>query len=116
MDRKSKPRRSVRHNWPRIQSFFIDWGYSATKHLQDGILSSTEDEGKVGIIQFFSVDENVQFYWSMIAADIEDDVELYELLKGIVELWLNIRGFSISKMWMEKQKVESRESVRQKKV
>ena len=85
------------------------------KHLQDGILSSTEDEGKAGIIQFVSVDENVQFYWTMIAADIEDDVQLYELLKQIIELWLTIRGFSISKMWMEKHKVDSRESVRRKK-
>ena len=36
--------------------------------------------------------------------DIPDNKDGFELLRNIIELWLTIRGFSISKAWMEEYK------------
>ena len=49
-------------------------------------------------------DDDLQFYWTFVGMDIEDDSNL-ELLEHIVHLWINIRGFAISKAWMEEYKV-----------
>ena len=41
---------------------------------------------------------------SIISIDIEDEEANSELLQHIVQLWVTIRGFSISKAWMENYK------------
>ena len=66
-------------------------------------------------MQFVSTDEDVQFHWSMTSVDIQNDDDQSELLKEIVGLWLNTRGFSISKLWMENYKFEQKETVKRKK-
>ena len=33
-------------------------------------------------------DDNIQFYWTMLSADIDGEQESVELLRDIVELWL----------------------------
>ena len=43
------------------------------------------------------------FYWSVLSVDV-DDKHATELLQDIIELWLNIRGFSIAGSWMEQYK------------
>lgn len=44
--------------------------------------------------------EDLQFHWSMLSANIEDEVS-DELLRDVVALWLTIRGFSITGAWTE---------------
>ena len=34
--------------------------------------------------------ENIQFYWSMLSTDIQDEQSSQGLLREIVELWLTI--------------------------
>lgn len=46
-------------------------------------------------------DEDVQSCWTMIAVREED---AQELLQNIVELWLTIRGFSTTAVWLEEYK------------
>ena len=46
-------------------------------------------------------DDNVQFYWTMLSTDIDDEQDSMELLREIIELWLTIRGHSIAGQWME---------------
>lgn len=48
--------------------------------------------------------DDVQFHWSMISVDIENEDHNCELLRHIVELWLTIRGFGISNAWVENYK------------
>ena len=38
-------------------------------------------------------DTNVQFYWSMISVDLDEDIG-QALLAEIAQLWLTVRGFS----------------------
>lgn len=77
-----------------------------TNHLmkQTSAIPQDSDEGKSAIIEFVLHDLDVQFYWSMIDTDIEDEGHSSELLRHIVQLWLTIRGFSISKAWIEDYK------------
>ena len=69
-------------------------------HLQS---SSTQDS-KGKIVDHVIGDCDVQFYWSLLSVDIRDDKDSLELLRRVVELWLTIRGYSMSKMWMENYK------------
>lgn len=46
-------------------------------------------------------DDNVQFYWTLVASDIESDNDAQELLNS---LWVTVRGFSIASAWLEKYK------------
>ena len=61
-------------------------------------------EGKSATIDFVLSNNDVQFYWSMLSVNIEEEEHNSELLWHIVQLWLMIRGFSISKAWMEDYK------------
>ena len=47
--------------------------------------------------------------------DIDDDGESTELLTHIVSLWLTIRGFSLSKTWMEDYKAATATNTKKKK-
>ena len=46
-------------------------------------------------------DTDVQFYQLLLSTDLETSDLTEELLRDIIELWLNIRGFSIARQWME---------------
>ncbi len=48
-------------------------------------------------------DEDIIFYWSMLSVDLDED-ECKEILKDVVTLWLNIRGFSVTGSWVEQHK------------
>ena len=68
------------------------------KHIQNS--SSDKDSLQQKII----MNEDVQFYWSMVSVDMEDETASVELLQSIVELWVRVRGFSITAAWMEQYK------------
>lgn len=46
----------------------------------------------------------------MLSVDIEEEHNS-ELLQHIVQLWLTIRGFSISKAWMENYKCAAKSNI-----
>ena len=46
--------------------------------------------------------------------DEDEDIN-QELLQQIIHLWINIRGFSLSKAWMENYKVATTATTRKKK-
>lgn len=61
-------------------------------HLQKqkkDVISHDSKEGKSAIIEFVIHNVDVQFYWSMISVDIEDEEHNSELLRHIVQLWFN---------------------------
>ena len=77
-----------------------------TRHLQSrSFLSPPSDTGgKEIIVDHVVSDYDVQFHWSMLSVDIPDSKDSSELLRHIIELWLTIRGYGISKAWMEDYK------------
>ena len=75
-----------------------------TEHLKKQKMTEDSREGKSAIIDFVLKNDDIQFYWSMLSIDIEEEEHNSELLQHIIQLWLTIRGFSISKAWMEDYK------------
>ena len=81
-----------------------------TEHLKKQRVTEDSSEGKSAIIEFVIKNDDVQFYWSMLSIDVEEEHNS-ELLQHIVQLWLTIRGFSISKAWMENYKCAAKSGV-----
>lgn len=79
-----------------------------TQHLRKSIGTPSEQEtgAKAAIVGFVSQDDEVDSYWNKLSTDIKDESHSMELLKEIIGLWLNIRGFSITKSWIEDYKRE----------
>ena len=77
-----------------------------TQQLLPEFLSSgsASPHGKQALIDTVVEDEVVQQYWWLIAVDISKEEDASELLHLIVEMWVNIRGFSLTSMWMEEYK------------
>ena len=48
--------------------------------------------------------EDVLFYWSMLSIDIHSPEDADELLKSVIQLWVTIRGYSLSATWFEEYK------------
>ena len=87
-----------------------------TTHIsKSGLLTPTKSAAeKERIIDFVVKDMDVQYRWDVISSDMDEDMQL-ELLTHIVSLWLTIRGFSISKSWMEDYKVKEATNTKKKK-
>ena len=79
-----------------------------TNHLKKSIGATNDEEtgAKAAIVDFVSRDGEVDLYWSKLSSDILDDSHCMELLKEVIGLWLTIRGFSITKTWIEDYKRE----------
>ena len=71
--------------------------------LFTGVAGPSSDR-QTTITQRLVNNDDVQFYWCMIAANFEvDDLDTHStLLNMIVDLFITIRGFSYSNAWMEK--------------
>ena len=61
--------------------------------------STSSPTTKSDMISCFIEDEDVQFYWALLSVDIELTEDSNELLKLVVDKWLNIRCFSAVKMF-----------------
>ena len=56
------------------------------------------------IIDEVTSNDIVQFHWSMIAVEVDEDIE-QELLAEIVQLWLTVCGFSTAGAFVEQYKL-----------
>ncbi len=70
-------------------------------HLNSGSTATTRYQ-EIVVEQVMSTDD-IQFHWEMLSVDISDDSS-HEILRDIVKLWLNIRGFSLIGSWVEQRK------------
>ena len=80
------------------------------RHLQNPSGSSKES-----LHYTIIADEDVQFYWSMVSVDLTDELSSTELLQHIVEMWVKIRGFSMTSAWLEEYKCASQKKTKAKK-
>ena len=70
---------------------------------------------KQSLVSDVMEDENVQFYWTMVSVDIDREEDAQELLQKIVEVWLTIRGFSTTAVWLEEYKKASQKTTKKSK-
>ena len=67
-------------------------------------LPAQSQSSKATIVNLVQHNSNVQFYWSIVNADIQNEGWSEELLNHLITSWMTIRGFSISSQWMEEYK------------
>ena len=89
-----------------VVSIEISIQCALTKHLKSShTLTMTESKSrKEGIIDAAVKNEDVLSYFSTFAVDISSNQDGLELLHNIVEMWLTIHGYAITKAWMEEYK------------
>ena len=77
-----------------------------TNHIHSSYKLSADEsrKKKKEIIDGVMGNDDILFHWNTLAIDISNQQDSMELLGHIVELWMTIRGFSISKAWMDKYK------------
>ena len=68
------------------------------------------------VLEAIKDSEDVQFYWTLVSADIHTSDDAYELLQAVIKLWVTIRGYSLTATWMEEYKRASQNSSCRKKV
>ena len=87
---------------------------TATSTLSD-LPAEEEVPGVSALVKSICEDDDLLFYWTFVGMDVEDEDNNLELLGHIVHLWINIRGFSLSKAWMEEYKVALATTTQKKK-
>ncbi len=73
------------------------------------ISKPTPSKGK--LLKDVLEDDDVQFWWSMLAIDIKKESEADDLLHEIVSLWVTIRGFAVTSFWLEQYKNVQKKTV-----
>ena len=58
--------------------------------------------------------ESVQFMWSLISADWDDNSSS-QILDSMVADWIKIRGFSLAGAWVEKYKAANKKTTQKSK-
>lgn len=86
---------------PHLQLTLID----SAKALNSDCCNSRER-----LVSIVTADEDVSFHWCLCSLYITVEEDSQELLKEIVDLWLNIRGYSTLNQWVEKFKWEKHSS------
>ncbi len=81
-------------------SFFLAIETVTRPNLPKLVVSS-ENEPKEVLTHLIKSNEDVQFYWTLLPSDIEEEESAIKLLSNIVEKWVTIRGFSLSSTWVE---------------
>ena len=62
----------------------------------------TKDDQKAIVDKLMA--EDILFHWSMLSVDLDEN-DSQEVLDDILTLWLNIRGFSVTGLWVEHKKM-----------
>ena len=79
-------------------NFSIQWKLHYVSILH--CLSSNHGIDKEVVVDCLHSDNDVQFYWSMIAVELDEEVS-QNLLRDIIHLWVTIRGFSYASILVE---------------
>lgn len=56
--------------------------------------------------------ETIQCQWNLLSIDIDDDEHADELLQEICNIWLSIRGHSMTRKWMEEYKISRKKGTK----
>ena len=69
---------------------------------------------KKSVMKAISEDIDVQFYWTLISQDIDNEEDAIELLTDVCDMWITIRGFSMASAWLEEYKIQKKTKVARK--
>lgn len=83
------------------------------KLLPQHLIKQTSD--KSTLVKSVMDDEDVQFQWCMISADVATEEDSLTLLKDIIELCITTRGFAVTAMWLEEYKKAQDKNVKKSK-
>ena len=83
-----------------------------TRHLLKDILLERSHGMKEKLVTQLISSEEVQFYWSIAAADFDTDNEdtCNEVLKHLAEMYITIRWFAFASAWTESYKQNLKKS------
>ena len=86
-----------------VFSFFVELEACVRSILPKYLTTPNSDKEKVQekIQDKVLMNENVQFYWTLLSQDIHAPEDAKNLLTEIIHLWITIRGFAIAASWME---------------
>ena len=93
--------------------FFRAIEYQVRTRLPHLLASQTGT--KQELIDAVVEDQDVEFFWSILSAVIDDEADACQLLQEIVELWVTIRGFSTTSSWLEQYKRAKQKTTRKAK-
>lgn len=82
--------------------------------LRNRLDASGSDQSKDAMLHLIQNDEDVLFAWSSVSIYLSDS-ESHLLLKDVIRLWTNIRGFSIASKLVEDFKVATKQTTKGKK-
>ncbi len=86
-----------------------------TQELLPQHLAAKPNAAKHDLIKSIEEDDEVQFWWSMLAVDIPEKDASAELLKNLIDMWVTIRGFAVVSNWLEQYNVAQKQSVKKSK-
>ena len=78
-------------------------------------LQCINQELKSGLIDKILCDEEVLHYWQSLMVEVGSD-ESKLLLRMIIEAYINIRGYSSARLFMEQYKQANKESLQKQKI
>ena len=84
--------------------FFVAVEKITRAKLSHQLSSDNHNTIKQFVMKAVSEDVDVQFHWTLISQDIDEEEDAIELLTEISDMWVTIRGFSIASAWLEEYK------------
>lgn len=84
------------------------------QHFRKWKVRSLSSGGKQALVSKISTDEDVRFYWCIVAADFGEAEEKI-LLDMIIDLWITVRGFAFVSGWIEQYKQSKKKSLQKSK-
>lgn len=95
-----------------LYSMFLAMEMEIRKHLE-GANETTSIKDKA--IDCILNNQDVKFYWEMVAAGDWEETESVQLLGMIVNHWVTVRGFSHAGAFMERYKQKHKKTVEKSK-
>jgi len=88
-----------------VYSFFLSMEMTLRKHFVS-LEQCRRVDRKLALDDVIS-DEDVLFFWDIIAYDIDDESASLELLTMIAELWITVHGFASASAYVEAYKAKN---------
>lgn len=93
--------------------FFLSVETRLRQFLRVSEAPNIGDGNKETLVEQISCDEDVLFFWTILAAEWEEEEQT--LFPMVIEMWITIRGFSFSKSFLEMYKQANKTSVQKSK-
>ena len=87
--------------------------HSLRRYLKTSTAHLVGDEFRAILTKNVADDDDVQFYWTIASASVEEDI-VERLLKETVKLYITVRGFSFASSILEMYKEGKTETQKRK--